>query len=88
MIIPGLARWVFEYGKVIIGQPMNNIVWSAQAQLLHIRADLFKKYNVKVPTTMEELEDAARKLTIDENGDGKPRSLWLSIQGLGKIDHS
>ena len=39
---------------------MNNIVWSAQAQLLHIRADLFKKYNVKVPTTMEELEDAPK----------------------------
>ena len=71
--------------KVIIGQPMNNIVWSAQAQLLHIRADLFKKYNVKVPTTMEELEDAARKLTIDENGDGKPEVYGYLSRGWGRL---
>lgn len=58
--------------KVITGQPINNIVWSAQAQLLHIRKDLFEKHNVKVPTTLEELEAAAKQLTIDENGDGKP----------------
>ena len=47
--------------RVITGQPLNNIVWSAQAQLLHIRKDLFEKHNVKVPTTLAELEDAAQK---------------------------
>ena len=70
--------------KVIDGQPVNNIVWSAQAQLLHIRTDLFKKYNVKVPTTLEELEEAAKKLTIDENGDGKPETYGILIRGRGR----
>ncbi|MBI3457971.1 MAG: extracellular solute-binding protein [Candidatus Rokubacteria bacterium] len=58
--------------RVVAGQPLNNIVYSAQAQLLFIRKDLFKKYNVKVPATMEELEAAAKALTIDEDGDGTP----------------
>jgi multiple sugar transport system substrate-binding protein len=59
------------------------MVWSAQAQLLHIRTDLFKKYGVKVPTTMEELEDAAKKLTIDEDGDGTPKKLTIDEDGDG-----
>ena len=32
---------------------------------------LFEEYNVKVPTTMEELEQAAEALTLDTDGDGK-----------------
>lgn len=32
---------------------------------------LFAEYDVKVPTTMEELEEAAAKLTLDTDGDGK-----------------
>ncbi|MCZ6872344.1 MAG: extracellular solute-binding protein [bacterium] len=71
--------------KVIAGQPINNIVWSAQAQLLHIRKDLFEKYNVKVPTTFEELEAAAKKLTIDENGDGKPEIYGFLSRGRDRL---
>jgi multiple sugar transport system substrate-binding protein len=71
--------------RVIKGQPLNNIVWSAQAQLLHIRTDLFKKYNVKVPTTMAELESAAQKLTIDEDGDGKPEIYGFLSRGWGRL---
>jgi multiple sugar transport system substrate-binding protein len=71
--------------RVITGQPLNNIVWSAQAQLLHIRTDLFKKYNVKVPTTMAELEAAAKKLTIDEDGDGKPEIYGFLSRGWGRL---
>ena len=70
--------------KVIEGQPTNNIVWSAQAQLLHIRTDLFAKYNVKVPTTLAELEAAAKKLTIDENSDGKPEIYGFLERGRGR----
>lgn len=55
--------------KVIEGQPLNNLVFSAQAQLLHIREDLFREHGVKIPETLEELEEAAKKLTIrDANG--------------------
>jgi len=71
--------------RVIKGQPHNNIVWSAQAQLLHIRTDLFKKHNVKVPTNMEELETAAKKLTIDEDGDGKPEIYGFLSRGWGRL---
>lgn len=71
--------------RVINNQPLNNIVWSAQAQLLHIRKDLFEKYNVKVPTTMAELEDAARKLTIDEDNDGTPEIYGFLSRGWGRL---
>ncbi|MCH9045860.1 MAG: extracellular solute-binding protein [SAR324 cluster bacterium] len=71
--------------KVIKGQPLNNIVWSAQAQLLHIRTDLFKKYNVKVPTNLQELEAAAKKLTIDEDGDGKPEIYGFLSRGRDRL---
>jgi ABC-type glycerol-3-phosphate transport system substrate-binding protein len=33
--------------------------------------ELFEKYNVKVPETIEELEEAAEKLTLDLDDDGK-----------------
>lgn len=71
--------------RVIKDQPLNNIVWSAQAQLLHIRKDLFEQYNVKVPTTLAELEDAAKKLTIDEDGDGKPEIHGFLSRGWGRL---
>ena len=71
--------------SVIKGAPLNNIVWSAQAQLLHIRKDLFAKYNVKVPTTMEELEDAAKKLTMDTDGDGKTDIYGFMSRGHGRL---
>jgi len=55
--------------EVVEGQPVNNIVYSAQAQLLHIRTDLFEEHGVKIPETLEELEAAAEALTIrDDNG--------------------
>ena len=71
--------------SVIKGAPLNNIVWSAQAQLLHIRKDLFAKHNVKVPTTMEELEDAAKKLTMDTDGDGKTDIYGFMSRGYGRL---
>ena len=71
--------------RVIKGQPLNNIVWSAQAQALHIRTDLFKQHNVKVPTNLTELEAAAKKLTIDEDGDGKPEIHGFLSRGWGRL---
>jgi len=35
------------------------------------RKDLFQKYNVRVPTTIDELVAAAKKLTLDTDNDGK-----------------
>lgn len=35
------------------------------------RRDLFEKYNMKIPTTIAELVHAAKRLTLDTDGDGK-----------------
>ena len=35
---------------------------------LHYRTDIFKKYNVKVPQTWDELRDTAKKLNLKERG--------------------
>ncbi len=55
--------------NVVRDAPLNNLVFSAQAQLLHIRQDLFQEHGVKIPETLDELAEAAEKLTIrDANG--------------------
>lgn len=55
----------------------------SETSLLAYRKDLFEKYGVKVPTTMEELEEAAKKLTIDEDGDGKADIYGITLRGKG-----
>ena len=69
---------------MVKGQPVNNIVYSAQAQLLHIRKDLFAKYHVKIPTTMAELEDAAKKLTIKDKS-GNIEIYGFLSRGWGRL---
>ena len=58
------AKGCLATTKVVKDAPLNNLVFSAQAQLLHIREDLFRKHGVKIPETLAELEEAAKKLTI------------------------
>ncbi len=70
--------------KVFADQPLNNIVYSAQAQLLHIRTDLFEEHGVKIPETMEELEDAAKKLTIKDDAGNVEVYGYLS-RGWGRL---
>jgi len=48
---------------------------------LHYRKDLFEKYNVKVPTNMIELTEAAKKLTMDTDGDGKIDQFGIALRG-------
>lgn len=50
----------------LIGLPIQS-----ETELLFYRKDLFEKYKVKVPTTMDEMLAAARKLTMDTDGDGQ-----------------
>lgn len=47
------------------------IVTSSNPQVIIYRKDLFEKYGVKVPTNWQELEEAAKKLTLDTDGNGK-----------------
>ncbi len=58
------AKGCASTATVVKGAPLNNIVFSAQSQLLHIRTDLFQDHGVKVPETLEELEAAAKALTL------------------------
>ncbi|MBO8126962.1 MAG: extracellular solute-binding protein [Firmicutes bacterium] len=53
----------------------------SETSLLAYRKDLFEKYGVKVPTTMEELEAAAKKLTKDLDGDGKIDLYGITMRG-------
>ncbi|MFH0799242.1 MAG: sugar ABC transporter substrate-binding protein [Pseudomonadota bacterium] len=45
------------------------------------RKDLFIKYGVKVPTNMSELIAAAKRLTLDTNGDGKIDIYGIASRG-------
>ncbi|MBW1708462.1 MAG: sugar ABC transporter substrate-binding protein [Deltaproteobacteria bacterium] len=74
---PSLTSPDFDYEdyyprvrSVINGQTIG-ITGSCNPQVLMYRKDLFEKYNIKVPANWEELEAAAKKLTLDTNGDGK-----------------
>lgn len=68
--------------KVTSDQPLNNLVFSAQAQLLHIRTDLFAEHGVKIPETLEELETAARALTLKDDS-GKVETWGFLSRGSG-----
>lgn len=61
----------FERVRPIIRGKTAGIASSANPQVLIYRKDLFEKHGVKVPTNWKELEAAAKKLTLDEDGDGK-----------------
>jgi multiple sugar transport system substrate-binding protein len=62
---------VFPQLKAKINGKTIGLVNSTNPQLLIYRKDLFEKYGVKVPENWQELEAAAKKLTMDTNGDGK-----------------
>ena len=49
--------------------------------ILMYRKDLFEEYGVEVPESMDELEEAAAKLTRDTNNDGKIDIYGLSMRG-------
>lgn len=62
----------------LIGLPIQQSV-----HLLTYRRDLFDKYGIEVPKTLEELELAAARLTIDTNGDGKIDTYGIVNRGRG-----
>ncbi|MBW2061264.1 MAG: extracellular solute-binding protein, partial [Deltaproteobacteria bacterium] len=62
---------IYPRVRSIINGKTIGITTSNNPQVLMYRKDLFEKYNVKVPTNWKELEAAAKKLTLDTNGDGK-----------------
>jgi len=49
--------------------------------ILYYRKDLLEKYNVPVPSTLEELEEAVKKLTLDTDNDGKTDIYGITMRG-------
>ena len=62
---------IFPKVRSIVEGKTIGITTSMNPQVLMYRKDLFEKYKVKVPTNWKELEEAAKKLTLDTDGDGK-----------------
>ncbi len=67
-----------EDWKNYTNQPVYFLPWTIGTMILGYRADLFKEAgivdengNPKAPQTWEEFLDAAKKLTVDLDGDGK-----------------
>lgn len=55
----------------VINGNIVGITTSVNPQVLIYRKDLFEQHGIQVPTNWKELEAAAKKLTLDTDGDGK-----------------
>lgn len=58
-------------------------IWGIPDWALHqevwYREDLFAEHGIEVPTSWPELLEAAKQLTIDENGDGSPEVYGFAV---------
>ena len=61
----------FVRTRPVIKGKIVGLTSSTNPQVLIYRKDLFEQNGIKVPTNWNELEEAAKKLTLDTNGDGK-----------------
>jgi len=74
---PALTNPEFNYDdffvrtRPVINGKIVGITTSVNPQVLIYRKDLFEQHGIQVPTNWEELEAAAKKLTLDTDGDGK-----------------
>lgn len=62
----------------VIGGKIYGVPWYTDSGLLYYRKDLVQKYNVKVPTTWDELIAAAQRVTQGENN---PQLIGFLFQG-------
>lgn len=62
------------YKNHVYGVPTQVITWALWA-----RKDLFAEAGIPYPKTWDELIAAAKKLTVDTNGDGKPERYGLAL---------
>ncbi len=69
------SKMVASDGKTYL-LPLHYVV-----SYLYIRQDLFDKYKVKIPTNREEFLEAAKKLTLDTDGDGRTDIYGYGFRG-------
>ena len=81
-VIDAIGRDEFST-RVLDRYSKDGAVWSIPDVVLYeaifYRTDLFEEYGISIPQTWEELYEAAKKLTIDENGDGTPEIYGMAI---------
>lgn len=61
--IPGLVsanRWSGKIGAGVGEGPLYSMPVMAEGYILHYRKDIFDQHNIKVPTTIDEMAEAAR----------------------------
>lgn len=63
------------------GGVQKTVPVQAETSLIAYRKDLFDKYGLKIPTTMAELEQVAKALTKDLDGDGKTDLYGITMRG-------
>ncbi len=74
---PELTNPEFNYDdffvrtRPVINGKIVGLTSGTNPQVLIYRKDLFEQHGIKVPANWRELEEAAKKLTLDTNGDGK-----------------
>lgn len=66
----------------------HSLPFNKSTYLLFYNEDILKKYNVAPPTTWDELQQAAKKLTVDEDKDGKNEMYGLGLNASVGIDSS
>jgi multiple sugar transport system substrate-binding protein len=70
---------IFPKVRAVVEGKTIGITTSMNPMVFVYRKDLFEKFKVKVPTNWKELEEAAKKLTLDTDGDGKTDVYgWIS----------
>lgn len=72
--IPELFLEDGVWGEKQLAFPFNK-----SQMVLYYNEDMFNEKGIKIPTTWEEWREAAQKLTVDEDGDGKPEVYGLVL---------
>lgn len=70
------VREAYTIGRHIASIPLDGVT-----HVMFYRKDIFDKYGITVPETMDELLSVAEKLTLDADGDGKIDLYGISLRG-------
>ncbi|HHV62247.1 MAG TPA: extracellular solute-binding protein [Firmicutes bacterium] len=76
-----LIKPVVDVGRFGPKQHLFALPYRYSGWIIYYRKDLFSKHGVQLPKTWEDYYQAAKKLTIDSNGDGKPEIYGTAISG-------
>jgi ABC-type glycerol-3-phosphate transport system substrate-binding protein len=70
------SRWNGKIGGRVGEGPLYSIRVLEESYILAYRKDIFDQYNIKVPTTIEEMAEAARLVKKNAGVPGITRRVW------------